>query len=52
MLWFIIGLAIFFAVISAALRRKTSGFQDPNASERQIQEEERIKAGSWFGGGQ
>jgi hypothetical protein len=52
MLWFIIGVAIFFAVISSVLRRKTSRFQDPNAYERQIQEEERIKAGNWFGGGQ
>jgi hypothetical protein len=52
MLWFIIGLAIFFGVISAMLKRRTRGFQDPTDNERQIQEEERVKASSWFGGGQ
>ncbi|WP_175989301.1 hypothetical protein [Bacillus sp. Marseille-Q1617] len=52
MLWFIIGIAIFFGIVSAMLKRRSSTFQDPDANERQIQEEERIKASSWFGGGQ
>ncbi|MGR3764342.1 hypothetical protein [Rossellomorea sp. NS-SX7] len=52
MLWFIIGMAIFFGVISSLLKRRSSAFQDPTAHERQIQEEERVKASSWFGGGQ
>ncbi|QTC42662.1 hypothetical protein I7V34_05260 [Bacillus sp. V3] len=52
MLWFIIGIAILFGVLSSLIKRRTTTFQDdPTANERQIQEEERIKASSWFGGG-
>ncbi|MCA1053787.1 hypothetical protein LCM10_02220 [Rossellomorea aquimaris] len=52
MLWFILIMAILVGVVNSVLRRRTSSFQDPTANERQIQEEERIKASSWFGGGQ
>ncbi len=50
MLWLIIALAVVSGVISAFLRRKSS-FDVSNEHERQIQEEDRVKASSWFDGG-
>ncbi|MCA1058780.1 hypothetical protein LCL96_07535 [Rossellomorea aquimaris] len=54
MLWWIIGIAVGFGVISGLIRRKFSqnSFEAGNHHERQLQEEERVKAGSWFSGGQ
>lgn len=54
MLWWIIGIAVGFGVLSGFLRRtfSTNSFEAGNQNERQIQEEERVKAGSWFTGGQ
>jgi hypothetical protein len=54
MLWWIIGIAVVFGVISGLLRRKFSQntFEAGNQNERQLQEEERVKASSWFNGGQ
>ncbi|MGM0863112.1 MAG: hypothetical protein ACQEWF_00375 [Bacillota bacterium] len=54
MLWWIIGLAVGFGLLNGLLRRKFSknSFEAGNQNERQIQEEERVKAGSWFTGGQ
>lgn len=54
MLWWIIGIAVGFGILNGYLRRKFSknSFEAENQNERQIQEEERVKAGSWFTGGQ
>ncbi|WP_179884890.1 hypothetical protein [Bacillus sp. AFS015802] len=54
MLWWIIGIAVGFGIVSALLRRKFSQntFEAGNRNERQLQEEERVKASSWFTGGQ
>ncbi|MBN8190598.1 MULTISPECIES: hypothetical protein [Bacillaceae] len=54
MLWWIIGIAVGFGIISGILRRKFSQntFEAGNQHERQLQEEERVKASSWFHGGQ
>ncbi|BCB04189.1 hypothetical protein [Bacillus sp. KH172YL63] len=49
MLWWIIGIGIVAGTVSALFRRKS--FDASNKHERQIQEEERVKAGSWWGGG-
>ncbi|MCM2605750.1 hypothetical protein [Rossellomorea marisflavi] len=53
MLWIIIGIAVVFGLGSALIngRRETSSFDVANDQERVLQEEERIKASSWFGGG-
>ena len=54
MLWWIIGIAVVFGIIRGLLRRKFSQttFEAGNQNERQLQEEERVKASSWFNGGQ
>ncbi len=53
MLWIIIGVAVVFGLGSALIngRRETSSFDVANDHERVLQEEERVKANSWFGGG-
>ncbi|MFL8938666.1 hypothetical protein ACKA06_17925 [Rossellomorea oryzaecorticis] len=52
-LWWILGISAVFAVVSAMIRgrNRKSSFDVSNEHERQIQEEERVKAGSWFNGG-
>ncbi|MEI2663176.1 hypothetical protein [Rossellomorea sp. LJF3] len=54
MLWWIIGIAVVFGIVSSLLRRKFSQntFEAGNQHERQLQEVERVKASSWFNGGQ
>jgi hypothetical protein len=53
MIWWILGIAVVFAVGSALIRGRyrKSSFDVSNEHERQIQEEDRVKAGSWFNGG-
>jgi hypothetical protein len=52
-LWWILGIALVFAIGSALIRGRyqKNSFDVSNKQERQIQEEERVKAGSWFNGG-
>ncbi|MFC7784001.1 hypothetical protein ACFQWC_05810 [Rossellomorea sp. GCM10028870] len=54
MLWWIIFIAVGFGIVSGILRRKFSQntFESGDHNERQLQEEERVKASSWFTGGQ
>jgi hypothetical protein len=54
MLCWIIGIAVVFGVVSGLLRRKFSQntFEAGTNNENQLQEEERVKASSWFSGGQ
>ncbi|MGD6956610.1 hypothetical protein ACQCWA_08795 [Rossellomorea aquimaris] len=54
MLWRIISLAVGFGLLNGLLRSTFPkiSFEAGNQNERQIQEEERVKAGSWFTGGQ
>ncbi|WP_335872839.1 hypothetical protein [Bacillus sp. 2205SS5-2] len=52
MVW-ILGFFLLTSIISVILRRVLSRnkFESTNERERQIQEEDRIKSNSWFGGG-
>jgi hypothetical protein len=54
MLWWMIVIVVGFGLLNGLLRRKftKNSFEAGNQNERQIQEEERVKAGSWFTGGQ
>jgi hypothetical protein len=54
LLWWIIGIAVGFGLLRGLLRRTflNNSFEAGNQNQRQIQEEERVKAGSWFTGGQ
>ncbi|NMH70019.1 hypothetical protein LS684_22125 (plasmid) [Cytobacillus spongiae] len=53
MLWWILGISVGFGILSGLIRNRFSNhsFKAGNQNEQQLQEEERVKAGSWFGGG-